>query len=120
MIYSKWIPDRGGSAYYETSERRGLGDDLPVPQLRNTSGIGVASTDIGRALPLGAKITKTAEHRYEGWQLNPAVDCSLLIRDTAIDCIADFTHHFHMGGGTLAVAVLEQPVAIDGTMIDSD
>ncbi len=56
MRYSKWIPDRGGYAYYETSERRGLGDDLPVPQLKQVSDIGVASTDVGRAMPLGAKL----------------------------------------------------------------
>lgn len=56
MIYSKWIPDKGGYAYYETPQRLGLGDDLPTPWLRQTSDIGVASTDIGRALPLGAKI----------------------------------------------------------------
>lgn len=56
MLYSKWIPHKGGYAYYETSERLGLGDDLPVPRLRQASSIGVASTDIGRALPLGAKI----------------------------------------------------------------
>ncbi len=55
MRYSKWLPDRGGYAYYETPERRGLGDDLPVPQLTATSEIGVASTEIGRAMPLGAK-----------------------------------------------------------------
>lgn len=56
MIYSKWLPDRGGYAYYETPERRGLGDDLPIPRLRRTSALGVASTDIGRPLPLGAKL----------------------------------------------------------------
>jgi hypothetical protein len=56
MIYSKWLPDKGGYAYYETKERRGLGDDLPTPRLSQTSSIGVASTDAGRALPLGAKI----------------------------------------------------------------
>ncbi len=56
MIYSKWLPDKGGYAYYESAERLGLGDDLPTPRLRQTSSIGVASTDIGRALPLGAKL----------------------------------------------------------------
>lgn len=56
MLYSKWLPDRGGYAHYETAERRGLGDDLPTPRLQQTSAIGVASTDIGRPLPLGAKI----------------------------------------------------------------
>ncbi len=56
MIYSKWLPDRGGYAYYETSERLGIGDDLPTPKLRASSEIGVASTSVGRALPLGAKL----------------------------------------------------------------
>ena len=50
MIYSRWRPDKGGYDYFESAERRGLGDDLPVPQLPFvTNGIGVASTDAGRA-----------------------------------------------------------------------
>lgn len=56
MIYSKWLPDRGGYAYYETSERLGLADDLPTPWLRQSSEIGVASTSAGRPLPGGAKL----------------------------------------------------------------
>lgn len=56
MIYSKWLPDKGGYAYYETTERRGLGDDLPTPRLSQASDLGVASTDAGRPLPLGAKL----------------------------------------------------------------
>lgn len=56
MIYSSWIPDRGGYAYYETPERLGLSDDLSVPRLRQTSTIGVASTSIGRPMPLSGKI----------------------------------------------------------------
>lgn len=56
MRYSKWLPDRGGYAYYESSQRLGLGDDLPVPRLSQSSPIGVASTEIGRPLPLGAKL----------------------------------------------------------------
>jgi len=56
MIYSSWIPDKGGYAYYETQERLGLSDDLSVPRLRQTSPIGVASTSIGRPLPPGAKL----------------------------------------------------------------
>ena len=56
MLYSKWIPDRGGYAYYETSERRGISDDLPIPRLNTVSSIGAASTEIGRSVPLGAKI----------------------------------------------------------------
>lgn len=56
MIYSKWLPDRGGYAYYETSERRGLSDDLPVPHLSTVSMLGAAGTEVGRGVPLGAKI----------------------------------------------------------------
>lgn len=51
MIYSRWRPDVGGYDYFESAERRGLGDDLPVPALPEGTAIGVASTDIGRAPP---------------------------------------------------------------------
>lgn len=53
MIYSRWRPDRGGYDYYESGERRGLGDDLPVPDMPMGTAIGVASTDIGR-VPSGS------------------------------------------------------------------
>lgn len=59
MIYSKWIPDRGGYEYYEVPERRGMGDDLPIPKLRATSPLGVASTSIGRTPPLAGKLVGT-------------------------------------------------------------
>lgn len=55
MIYSQWLPDRGGYAYFETPERLGLADDLPTPVLRQASDIGVASTSAGRRLPANAK-----------------------------------------------------------------
>jgi hypothetical protein len=48
MIYSRWRPDRGGYDYYESDERFGLGDDLPVPSLPAGTSIGVASVDAGR------------------------------------------------------------------------
>lgn len=48
MIYSRWRPDTGNYDYFESAERRGLGDDMPVPQLTNASVLGVASTDAGR------------------------------------------------------------------------
>jgi hypothetical protein len=54
MIYSRWKPD-GGYEYYATTERRALGTDLPTPRLAGLSPIGVASTDIGRSLPAGAR-----------------------------------------------------------------
>jgi hypothetical protein len=51
MIYSRWRPDVGGYEYFESTERRGLGDDLPMPKLPAGTAIGVASTDIGRPAP---------------------------------------------------------------------
>ncbi len=56
MLYSKWLPDRGGYAYFESAEKLGLGDDLPVPSFRATSPIGVASTEVGRRMPAGARL----------------------------------------------------------------
>jgi hypothetical protein len=56
VIYSQWRPDRGGYAYYEAAEeRRGLGDDLPVPRLPLGTEIGVPSTEAGRSIPNGAR-----------------------------------------------------------------
>lgn len=54
MIYSRWRPDKGGYDYFETSERYGLGDDLPVPTLTGGTGIGVPSVTAGRMPPAGA------------------------------------------------------------------
>jgi hypothetical protein len=55
MIYSRWRPDTGGYDYFDSpSTRYGLGDDLPVPRLTDTTELGVASTDIGRQTPSDA------------------------------------------------------------------
>jgi len=54
MIYSSWRPDRGGYAYFQTAERRGIGNDLPTPRLVRSSPIGVASVEAGRPFPRGA------------------------------------------------------------------
>ena len=51
MMYSRWRPDVGGYDYFHSAERRGLGDDLPKPNLTGGTDIGVASTDIGRPSP---------------------------------------------------------------------
>ena len=56
LIYSKWQPDTGKYQYFDAPERRGLGDDLPVPRMPFGTAIGVASTSIGRAVPLGARL----------------------------------------------------------------
>ncbi len=56
MIFSRWRPDTGGYDYFDSpSTRYGLGDDLPVPRLPNSSRLGAASTDSGRPLPLDAR-----------------------------------------------------------------
>jgi hypothetical protein len=54
VIYSRWRPD-GGYDYYQSAERRGLGDDLPIPHLASIGGIGVPSTDAGRHMPSGTR-----------------------------------------------------------------
>ncbi len=57
MIFSRWRPDTGGYDYLDSpSTRFGLGDDLPVPRLTNTTELGVASTDIGRPIPDDARL----------------------------------------------------------------
>lgn len=61
MIYSRWRPDRGGYDYFESTERRPLGDDLPVPRLLPMGALGVASTDIGRRVPAGARYVGSGE-----------------------------------------------------------
>lgn len=49
MIYSRWRPDTGGYDYFQASERRALGDDLPVPRYGfSSSAIGTSSVSIGR------------------------------------------------------------------------
>jgi hypothetical protein len=54
LIYSRFRGD-GGYDYFETPERRGLGDDLPVPRLPVASALGVPSTEAGRPMPASAK-----------------------------------------------------------------
>lgn len=54
MIYSRWRAD-GGYDYYQTAQRHGLGDDLPVPRLNAVGPIGVPSTAVGRIMPDGAQ-----------------------------------------------------------------
>ena len=49
MIYSQWRPSDGKYDYFETSEKIGLGDDMPTPPVPMTSSpIGVASVAVGR------------------------------------------------------------------------
>lgn len=55
MIFSRWDSATGRYDYFESNDRIGLGDDLPVPSISPINGIGVASTEIGRAMPSSAR-----------------------------------------------------------------
>jgi hypothetical protein len=55
VIYSRWRPDRGGYDYFESPERRGLGDDLPAPRMLGGTQLGIASTEAGRRPPGGMR-----------------------------------------------------------------
>lgn len=55
MIYSSWQPDTGKYAYIQCPDRRGLGDDMPVPKLTAIGGIAAPSTIAGRT-PCSGKI----------------------------------------------------------------
>jgi hypothetical protein len=49
MIYSRWRPSDGKYEYFETPEKFGLGDDMPVPNVPLTaSPIGISSVIVGR------------------------------------------------------------------------
>jgi hypothetical protein len=53
VIYSVWQPD-GGYQYFSSSDRFGIGNDLPEPDLPpEINGIGVPAQDAGRAVPSG-------------------------------------------------------------------
>jgi len=54
MRFSRPRPG-GGYDYFDVPGDAALGDDLPVPRLRAINGIGAASTEIGRSLPVGAR-----------------------------------------------------------------
>ena len=52
MIYSRWDPTTGLYDYFESSERVGINDDLPVPKMPSApSPIGVPSVECGREMP---------------------------------------------------------------------
>lgn len=55
MIYSQWQPDTGKYRYFEATEKRGLGDDLPTPMLGLGEEIGLPSVEAGRKLPSSSR-----------------------------------------------------------------
>jgi hypothetical protein len=61
VIYSRWRPDRGGYDYFESGERRGLGDDMPVPRIIATTELGAASTEVGRRAPTLSRFAGSGE-----------------------------------------------------------
>jgi hypothetical protein len=56
MIYSRWKPDTGGYEYLEAPGSHNINDDLPTPELRPASKIGVPSIEAGRPVPPGAEV----------------------------------------------------------------
>lgn len=54
MIYSRWRPDVGGYDYFQDAVTHNLNDDLPEPQLRPASQIGIPSIEAGRPIPAAA------------------------------------------------------------------
>ena len=62
MIYSKWKPSKGGYDYFEGKDKDiPLGNDLPIPSLPRGTDIGVASTEVGRPMPAGAKFVGSGQ-----------------------------------------------------------
>jgi len=63
MIYSRWDPTTGLYDYFESSERVGINDDLPVPKMPSApSPIGVPSVECGREMPPDAVHIGQGEH----------------------------------------------------------
>jgi hypothetical protein len=56
MIYSRWKPDTGGYEYLEVPGGHNINDDLPTPELRPATKIGVPSIEAGRPVPAGAQV----------------------------------------------------------------
>ncbi len=56
QIFSRWQPDSGGYEYLEAPGSQNINDDLPAPDLKPASKIGVPSIEAGRAIPAGAQI----------------------------------------------------------------
>jgi hypothetical protein len=56
MIYSRWKPDTGGFEYLEVPGGHNINDDLPTPELRPATKIGVPSIEAGRPVPAGAQV----------------------------------------------------------------
>jgi hypothetical protein len=76
MIYSRWRPSDGKYEYFETTEKIGLGDDMPVPSVPLTrSPIGVASVVLGRK-PTG-RVRRIGEGEAAIGAVMPTVSGSL-------------------------------------------
>lgn len=62
MIYSRWDPATGAYDYYESADRIGLNDDLPIPKMPAPTKLGVPSVECGRPLPRGARHIGSGEN----------------------------------------------------------
>lgn len=54
MIFSSWQPE-GGYAYYESSVRHPIGDDIPEVKYPAGTRLGVPAQDVGYPVPADAK-----------------------------------------------------------------
>jgi hypothetical protein len=55
VIYSRWRPEGDGYDYFRDSSLHNVNDDLPTPQLRDASVLGVPSIEAGVPIPDGAE-----------------------------------------------------------------
>lgn len=55
MIYSRWRPEGDGYDYFRDDSLHNINDDLPTPQLRDASVLGVPSIESGMPIPAGAQ-----------------------------------------------------------------
>jgi LPXTG-motif cell wall-anchored protein len=63
MMYSVFVPAEGQYHYYETTEKKAVNADLPVPTFGKDAGkIGVAAMDAARPLPFGAVMVGRGWH----------------------------------------------------------
>jgi len=71
LTYSRWDPSSGRYEYFETNQRPGLNNDMPVPKMPAATDIGVPSTECGRPIPSGARRSGDGEFA-EGFIALPA------------------------------------------------
>jgi hypothetical protein len=73
-----------------------LDDNVPVAVLAGPSGTTpLDSANVASRLPVGARIFKAADDRYEATQLGATELRPMLVTQNAVDAIGKFIAHFH-------------------------